>query len=277
MSTVLGDAWGSKPRVVLLGSNGRMAKFFCRVLFAEHTNVFGYDLGDEIPANMLSEADILWISVSMDAVDSTIQKYAPMLRSDALICDINGLKMRVTEQYAKLRNPWLSLHPMFGPFVSSLKGQKFLACVSGSTPQSTWVLNKLKLLGGRVQLTDPRSHDFMMALVQVLVHFNKFVLAKTLIEKEPAFLETLEFASPIFRLELSVLSRMFAQSSNLYSQIQTENPFAKEIRDCFVKHAHQLAEELSACKTSGIEELFEVASPYFEDAGATIKETSKNY
>ena len=152
---------------------------------------------------------------------------------------------------------------MFGPFVPGLKDEKVIACRNAESAGVDWLLKRLASAGCQLHETSPEHHDRMMAYIQVLVHFNKMVIARALMEKDNDFLETLDFTSPIYRLELAMIARMFAQTPDLYAHIQTDNPFAEEMRNCFVRHAQELSTCLNAKQTGVVQQLFSEAMEYF--------------
>ncbi len=64
-----------------------------------------------------------------------------------------------------------------------------------------------------------KEHDEIMGLVQALRHFATFSFGHFLHEKNARLERTLEFSSPIYRLELGMVGRLFAQDASLYSEI----------------------------------------------------------
>ena len=58
-----------------------------------------------------------------------------------------------------------------------------------------------------------------MEIVQALRHFATFCFGQFLFEQRAEIERTLEFSSPIYRLELGMVGRLFAQDASLYSEI----------------------------------------------------------
>ena len=71
---------------------------------------------------------------------------------------------------------------------------------------------------------DPAEHDKAMAVIQALRHFATFSFGKFLFERQIALDQTLEYSSPIYRLELGMVGRLFAQDPTLYSEIILATP-----------------------------------------------------
>jgi len=58
-----------------------------------------------------------------------------------------------------------------------------------------------------------------MAYIQVMRHFNTFVYGQHLKGEDPNLESLTMFSSPIYRLELAMVGRLFAQSPQLYADI----------------------------------------------------------
>jgi chorismate mutase/prephenate dehydrogenase len=58
-----------------------------------------------------------------------------------------------------------------------------------------------------------------MGIVQALRHFATFTFGQFLKRRRISLSRTLEFSSPIYRLELGMVGRLFAQDPSLYSEI----------------------------------------------------------
>ena len=78
--------------------------------------------------------------------------------------------------------------------------------------------------GMRVKECSPEEHDRMMSVIQVLFHVTTMLMGRVLRDLEVDINETLEYTSPSYRLEMSLVGRMFAQSGVLYSAITEMNP-----------------------------------------------------
>src|SRR5690606_30624912 len=78
--------------------------------------------------------------------------------------------------------------------------------------------------GASLQEIDARAHDETMAFVQVLRHLSTFVYGAHLAEEQVSVDELLSLSSPIYRLELVMVGRLFAQNPELYADIILSNP-----------------------------------------------------
>ncbi|NMC64402.1 MAG: prephenate dehydrogenase/arogenate dehydrogenase family protein, partial [SAR324 cluster bacterium] len=121
----------------------------------------------------------------------------------------------------------------------------------------------LQALGSKLTYSSPEEHDKMMAVVQVLVHFNTIVMGETLRDSGISILDTLKFTSPIYKLELSLIGRLFAQDPTLYAEILFQNPYSKNMRELFLKTANKFSCLLDREDRDAFKEHFVFGKEYF--------------
>ncbi len=90
-----------------------------------------------------------------------------------------------------------------------------------------------------------------MDLVQGLRHFATFVFGRFLCQRQVNLSRTLEFCSPIYRLELGMVGRLFAQDASLYADIIFASPERRALLKEFIDSlasARELAEQGDAAR-----------------------------
>ena len=87
-----------------------------------------------------------------------------------------------------------------------------------------WLLDQFTAWGSIIIQTNAQEHDEIMGLVQALRHFATFAFGQFLRRKRINLHRTLEFSSPIYRLELVMVGRLFAQDPSLYAEIIFASP-----------------------------------------------------
>jgi chorismate mutase/prephenate dehydrogenase len=115
--------------------------------------------------------------------------------------------------------PVLGIHPLFGPTTTSLDKQIIVVTPGRDPGASHWLVEQLGLWGAVLVQSTPLEHDEIMEIVQALRHFATFCFGRFLYERQVHIQRTLEFSSPIYRLELGMVGRLFAQDAGLYAQI----------------------------------------------------------
>jgi prephenate dehydrogenase len=184
------------------------------------------------------------------------------LREDALLMDITSIKASpMAAMLAATRASVVGTHPMFGPGVHSLQGQRFVVCRARGDAWADWVVQTFAARGLAVTETTPVQHDRAMSVVQVLTHFQTQVLGLTLAKLGVPLDDTLRFTSPAYLLELYVAARHFAQDPRLYGPIEMRNPQSGAVTTAF----RDAADELRAIIASGDQTAF---SALFDDVRA---------
>jgi prephenate dehydrogenase len=201
----------------------------------------------------------------MDLCARVIATLAPLTREDALLCDVNSLKREACAALAQSRGEALGLHPMFGPTVEQLRRQKIVVCDVKPGPMSLWLRGELALMGAELVEASPDEHDRMMAVVQVLTHFGIMTMGRALTRSGVPLADTLRFMSPIYRLEVSMVGRLFAQQAELYQEIVMKNPEAQHFLQLFVDEATRLAQVIGALDRDDFVARFHETSAYFAD------------
>jgi len=77
--------------------------------------------------------------------------------------------------------------------------------------------------------------------------------------------ETLEYTSPIYRMELAMIGRIFAQNGRLYGNIPMHNPYTQKT---ILEHKLTLEEMSKIILTKDLDaftEKFSMASDFFND------------
>lgn len=256
----------TSKRILIVGGSGRMGQMFQRFLSERGHQIDSLEKDDVIEKKRISSADIVLIAVPMSIATQIARIVAPLLRPDALLLDINSLKSEICRTMKELcQGECLGLHPMFGPTVTNLHSQNFIVCPVRSGPLSQYFLGELKALGAVITYSSPERHDHMMGIIQVLVHFNTMVMGETLRKSDASISETLGFTSPIYKLELSLIGRLFAQDPALYQEILLKNPSGKMIRRLFFDSAAEMAEILDRNDKEAFQEHFMRCKEYFSN------------
>ena len=220
--------------VVLVGGGGKMGS-----LFARHFEQSGYEVrilerGDwNRAAEITQDAGLVIVSVPIDVTPETIARL-PMLPDDCILADFTSIKAKpLAAMLAAHRGPVIGLHPMFGPDVASLARQVIVRC-DGRMPEACdWLPRQFELWGAQIHRTDAADHDRNMIFVQALRHFTAFVYGLHLRAEDVDLDELLALSSPIYRLELIMVGRLFAQDPALYADIIMSSPENRKLIETY--------------------------------------------
>jgi chorismate mutase/prephenate dehydrogenase len=251
--------------VAVIGGEGRIGSLFAR-LFADlgHT-VLVADLTTALrPADAAAAADVVVISVPIETTDAVIRAVGPHVRDDALLMDVTSIKEApVAAMLDSTRASVVGTHPMFGPTVHSVQGQRVVLCRARGDRWADWVHRTLEARGLVITETTPTQHDRAMSIVQVLTHFQTQTLGLTLARLGVSLEETLVFTSPAYLLELFVTARHFAQDPGLYGSIEMRNPGTPNVTAAFGDAAREIGEILARGDQAAFRLLFEEVRTFF--------------
>ena len=159
------------------------------------------------------------VSVPIHLTDSVIKKL-PALPDDCILCDLTSIKAEpLTAMLEAHAGPVVGLHPMFGPDIPSMAKQVII-CSDGRSPETyQWLLKQFEIWGASICAIDAEEHDDGMTLIQALRHFTSFAYGSHLSKENPNLDTLVQLSSPIYRLELAMVGRLFAQDPDLYGDI----------------------------------------------------------
>jgi chorismate mutase/prephenate dehydrogenase len=257
-----------EPRTVaVIGGRGAMGAAVAR-LFADIGHaVMIADLDTPLsPEEAARTADVVVISVPIDVTTDVIRKLGPLVREDALLIDVTSVKTApVRAMLEHSRASVVGTHPLFGPSVHSLQGQRVALVPGRGEAWTQWLAAALEARGLVLVETTAEAHDEAMAVVQVLTHFATEVMGTTLAGLGVPLGETLRFTSPVYLMELIMTARHFAQSPDLYASIQMSNPETGRITEAFVRAADRLRANVVAGDHAAVRRMFDDAHRYFGD------------
>ncbi len=238
----------SGSTILIVGGTGEMGRYFEKWFTAAGylVRLMGRKHWPEV-ARLCEGVDLVMISVPIDITPEIIRKIAPHIPKNAVLTDITSIKkIPLTAMLEAHPGPVLGLHPLFGPTPASLDKQIIVATPGRDEPACQWVLDQFIAWGSVIVRSTPEEHDEIMAIVQSLRHFATFSFGKFLAGKNVALSRTLEFSSPIYRLELGMVGRLFAQDAALYAEIIFAS---KERRQLLKDYVASLNENLDMLET----------------------------
>ena len=260
----------------IIGGNGGMGSLFRRVLSKEH-EVLVADTDTELSNEELARrSDIIIIAVPIEKTVGVIESVAPLLTSGQLLMDVTSLKQEPMDAMQKSQAHVIGAHPMFGPSVEGIAHQTVvLTPDSLDNPWLSRVRSFLERHGVRCTITTPEHHDRMMAVIQVLVHFNTIALGRTLSKLGLDIDETLQFTSPIYRMELAMVGRIFAQDPSLYGNIQMRNPQGMDVLNTHHETIKDLLDTIGRKDLDAFMASFNEGAAFFKDFRKTALEESE--
>jgi len=263
--------------VVIIGGNGKLGRVFKRML-----ELSGYTVKvlekEQWPQSetLLSNAGLVIVSVPINLTLDVIDKLAN-LPDDCILVDLTSTKSKpLSHMLAVHQGPVLGLHPMFGPDIASMAKQVIIYCDGRDSDKYQWLIEQMSIWGAKLTLADAGEHDSAMTLVQGMRHFTTFVYGQHLAVENPNMEKLLEYSSPIYRLELAMVGRLFAQDSQLYADIIFSSSENTKMFSRYLSRFEAANTMLLTGDREGFIEAFQDVSQWFGDYSQQFLDESKN-
>ena len=245
--------------VAIVGGYGKMGAWFARLLKQEGfgVTVIGRDK-DKLAEAAVSigvaatdrletagQADIVVISVPVDAFSRVCEQLSPHIRPEQLVFDLTSVKAMPVEEMHRCFSGArvLGVHPAFGPGAESLNGQNVILTPTDETEKrlAAEVREWLAARGARVRVTSPEEHDRLMSISLGLAHFIAIVTADALVSLDK--LTDMNGASGItYKALLTLVESVLSEDPSLYASIQMNLPELPEMEKLFGEKAADWAE-----------------------------------
>lgn len=244
------------------GMGAWLACFFEQEGYTVH--VSGRTRGMDV-AEMADACQVVVVSVPIGVTDSAIGKIGPHMRADSLLMDLTSLKRQPVKTMLEMSaSEVIGCHPLFGPQVDSLTGQRVVLCPARTKKWISWVKDIFEKNGIVVVEATPERHDHMMAIVQGLNHFNTMMMGLVLGKAGVSFTELCRFATPAFQAKIEIIQKVFCQNPTLYAEIITMNPDIHQLIEAYTNNTAELKDLIYRQNASDIADLIERYAAFFK-------------
>ncbi|WP_392566164.1 bifunctional chorismate mutase/prephenate dehydrogenase [Utexia brackfieldae] len=212
--------FSGKGKIVIFGGNGLMGRLFTRLfsLSGYQVKALGSKTWHEAP-DAVADADVVIVSVPINKTLEIIAQLPP-LPKECILTDFTSIKQQpLSAMLDKHDGPVVGLHPMFGPDVPNLTKQVVVACDGRYPEKYQWLLSQMQVWGAHLYKIAALDHDRSMSFIQALRHFSSFSYGVNLQQEQANLDQLVALSSPIYRLELMMVGRLFAQDPQLYADI----------------------------------------------------------
>ena len=213
--------------IVIVGGRGQLGKLFGDLFEKNGDKISVIEKQDHLNSEeclaKLKKADLVLISVPINVTLSVIEKVAKVLNihnPNCILADVTSIKNQpVQEMLSQHQGAVVGLHPMFGPDIETFAKQTVAVCHGRLKENYQWLLDLLSKKGINLVDVEAKTHDDLMSIIQVLRHLSTVAYGNHLRHEDIDLNKILELSSPIYRLELIMVGRLFAQDPILYSDI----------------------------------------------------------
>jgi prephenate dehydrogenase len=214
----------------IIGGLGQFGQWWTRLLEGRGFPVAVSDVSTPMSnRDLVKGCDVILLSIPMQAVTGVVTEISDALSPNKLLIDLASVKTPFVQPLLATQAEILSLHLMFAPSVPSAEGQSCVVCRQRPGQYTQYFVSLLEEIGIRCVSRTPEEHDKAMAVVQGLTHFQAITAAHALVLLGVNPGETLQLASPVYRMRLAMIGRILAQDPALYGEIQTLNPYVPAV------------------------------------------------
>ncbi|WP_026957674.1 bifunctional chorismate mutase/prephenate dehydrogenase [Aliagarivorans taiwanensis] len=263
--------------VVVIGGHGALGKVFVNMFQLSGYNVKVMGRNDwERADEFFAGAGLVVVSVPIKTTEQIIRQLSK-LPEDCVLCDLTSVKARPLKAMLDThKGPVVGLHPMFGPDVPSLAKQAIVYVDGRGEQHYQWLLEQMAIWGARIFPVSAEKHDEAMTLIQSLRHFTSFAYGRHLAELDADLKLLLDLSSPIYRLELAMVGRLFAQNAELYADIIMASNDSVGMIERYYQHFGQLVELIKAGDREGFINNFAEVSDWFGEYSQTFLAESRS-
>lgn len=180
--------------------------------------------------DMVRNADIIIPCVPIFEFQSVIKQIAPITKKGAIVIDVCSVKMlpvNIMKNYLSPSTQIIASHPMFGPdsyrIKKGINGLKLVIWnISAKKNNYLQIKNFFASLGLKIIELSPKDHDKFMAFSLGYSYIIGKISQRMNIKKTP--IDTYDFQ--LLLKETSIIKR---DSEQLFFDMQTKNPFAKDM------------------------------------------------
>tara|TARA_R110002167_G_scaffold275157_1_gene481213 strand:+ start:365 stop:1189 length:825 start_codon:yes stop_codon:yes gene_type:complete len=255
-------------KILIIGGHGAMGKMIEKFLTpTQQCNItlFGEDDWQN-NTHLLAEQDLVIISVPIHATLETIERTAKLIAPTTILADFTSIKQAPLKAMMSVyAGPVLGLHPIFGPAISNPTNQVIACCDGRMSDQYQWFLDLLIELNFHLEKMTPEQHDEKMSFVQGVEHFSVFCLGRFLNQKDIKIDQLLKLASPVYKMELNIVGRLFSQSPELYADIIMSDEDRIDLVGEYVDLINKEYQALKDKKRDGFIESFSETSKWMGD------------
>jgi chorismate mutase/prephenate dehydrogenase len=213
--------------------------------------------------DMVQGAALVLIAVPI-AVTQQVIAQLPELGADTVLADLTSTKTGpLSAMLSKHSGAVVGLHPMFGPDISNIAKQVVVVSHGRDAEKYQWLVQQFKVWGAVLTEKSAQQHDELMQLIQAMRHFSSLVYGVHLAEEQADLQQLLELSSPIYRLELAMVGRLFAQNAELYADIMLSSSAVTGLLQRYQHRFNQLSHLLAAGDKVGLMAEFAKGQQFF--------------
>jgi chorismate mutase/prephenate dehydrogenase len=226
----------ARRRALVVGGKGRMGRLFARWLKGRGYLVLVADPAGaprgfaKTSLDAAADADVIVVAASLSRAAEALSDVVAC-RPRGLVFDIASVKTPLLPAFEKARCSGVaiaSVHPMFGPDVTSFKGHDLIVCDCGNAAAARKVRALFAGSGAKIATMPLADHDPWVARTMGLTHAVALGVAAALAILNVNVKKLDGRASTSFRRLVELVGPILAQEPELTWTIQAGNPHSEE-------------------------------------------------
>jgi prephenate dehydrogenase len=195
-----------------------------QVIFSKYLPQYEITIFDESdwanPKEKLANKDIIIFSVPIFLTNEIIKKVVPYISDGTILADYTSIKEEpLNAMLESYDGPVVGLHPIFGPTIDNPENQVIVVCDGRFEDKYDFLINDLAKIGFHIENMTAKAHDEAMTFIQGVEHFSVYCMGLFLKHKNIDIQKMMKLASPVYKMELNIIGRLFSQGPGLYSDI----------------------------------------------------------
>ena len=262
--------------VIVIGGRGALGRRFVDMFERSGYQTRVIEKEDwPVAEEVWQQANLVIVAVPIQVTEDVIHQL-PKLPEDCVLADLTSLKGEpLNAMLSAHQGPVVGLHPMFGPDVPNFVKQVVVVCHGREPMAYQWLIDQLALWGAILEVDQATAHDESMELIQAMRHFTTYVYGRFLARQNPDLEQLLRLSSPIYRLELAMTGRLFAQNSQLYADIIYNAKDIKQLSADFFQELKFAIDDLVQDDKEAFKKEFDEVALWFGDKSQTFLAESR--
>ncbi|WP_119342758.1 bifunctional chorismate mutase/prephenate dehydrogenase [Facilibium subflavum] len=211
-----------QKHICIIGGNGAMGQMLYQFLSSlPNYHITCFTEADwQTPQEKLAKQDLVILAVPIAKTIDIINQVSQYITHKTILADITSIKSAPLQAMLKAHTgPVLGLHPIFGPSIAKADKQVIVYCHGRLQHAYQWFIDDLSRLHFILKEMTADAHDLAMTFIQGIEHFTTFCVGLFLKENHIDVDTLLSLSSPVYKMELNIIGRLFHQDPNLYADI----------------------------------------------------------
>lgn len=263
----------ASQRILLVGGAGQMGRWLAQFFLGQGHHVAIADPAGGVPgceragdlAAGVEGADVVLLATPLSSGPGSLREVLA-LEPKALVADIFSLKSHVVDDLRGAASRGLhvaSLHPLFGPAVTTLGGRVLAVLDCGDAAAADEAAALFRDTALTITRLPVEDHDAYMQYVLGLSHLVAILFFTTLTESGRGFDELARMASTTFFRQVRSAGEVARENPRLYYDIQKLNRHSHELF-ALVRRSLESIERAALAETpDGFAALLERGRAYF--------------